>query len=1063
MAIQHEKPFESEICGWLDGHDWWYRDESPFDLDYDRASALYLPDLFGWLYDTQPEQLAKLVKQGSPVLATPGTSNRPTSPVDGVLGEYAAAGPRIKDRIVKLLGTDPMAGGGTLNVLKNPVDVTPARLSLFQPKPATPLNPELNRRYLLNRLRVMRQVHYSTHNENSIDLVLFANGIPVATIELKTELVQSLEAGLRQYARDRRPVGEPLLEWGRGALVHFVLTEEWVRMTTRLDSGNTKWLPFDKGRDNGAGNPPTAGTAPTAYFWQEILQRDTFLDLIGRFAHYRFDERTDAAGRKQIDKALRFPRYHQWRAVTRLEAAALAEGPGHNYLIQHSAGSGKTDSIAWTAHRLATLHRPDGSKVYDGVIVVSDRRVLDGQLSRAVAGLASKAGMFLGISHEAAESKSSQLAAALAKGESIIGVTLQTFPYALEVLRQSPALASRRYAVIADEAHSSQSGEASKKLREVLVGAEIDSRGPRGVGEANVVGMDDPDATVDTEDVLASVMAARANSATISFFAFTATPKGKTLELFGRPDPATGKPAPFDLYSMKQAIQEGFILDVLQNYMTYRLAYRLAMKDADGATTTVDQSAANAQVMRWVRLHPYNIAQKVAVIVDHYLSVVASQLGGRAKAMVVTGSRKEAVRYKLAIDKYLADNGLASQFSALVAFSGSVKDEESGPDEFTETTMNPGLKGRALEQAFAGDEYQVMIVANKFQTGFDQPLLVAMYVDKRLAGITAVQTLSRLNRVIPGKTNTYVLDFVNDAADILAAFQDYYEDAQLYLPSDPDIIHDMLAKIRGAGIIDPAEIDPVVEEVQRQGSHNKLYSKVKTSRDRFYDRLRVACDNDDTVAKAALADFRATIGNFVRAYDFLSQIINYEAVDVEKWAIFLHVYRGAIRDDEPRDEIDTSGIVLTHYKLTPETPANLKLTDGKPGELSGVTAVGSAGVRPKKYGLLEEVLQRINDLFSGSDLDEVDRANAFWSISNYATRSTRLQAEAMANSEADFANSPSIIEELEDIPYRADLGHQAALKYLVTTGKYRKLAEALLAQGLYDALRQVAQQDEPHD
>ena len=1040
MAIQHEKPFESEICGWLDEHDWWYRDEPPYDLDYDRASALYLPDLFGWLYDTQPEQLAKLVKQG--------TSGRSASPVDGVLGEYAAAGPRIKDRIVKLLGTDPMAGGGTLNVLKNPVDVTPARLSLFQPKPATPLNPELNQRYLLNRLRVTRQVHYSTHNENSIDLVLFLNGIPVATIELKTELTQSLDAGLRQYARDRRPVGESLLEWGRGALVHFVLTEEWVRMTTRLDSANTKWLPFDRGRDNGAGNPPMPGTAPTAYFWQEILQRDTFLDLIGRFAHYRFDERTDAQSHKQIDKALRFPRYHQWRAVTRLEAAALAEGPGHNYLIQHSAGSGKTDSIAWTAHRLATLHRPDGSKVYDGVIVVSDRRVLDGQLSRAVAGLASKAGMFVAVSHEAAESKSSQLAAALAKGESIIGVTLQTFPYALEVLRQSPALASRRYAVIADEAHSSQSGEASKKLREVLAGAEV---------------VDDPDATVDTEDVLASVMAARAEQATISFFAFTATPKGKTLELFGRPDAATGKPAPFDLYSMKQAIQEGFILDVLQNYMTYDMAFRLAMKDADGATTTVDQSAANAQVMRWVRLHPYNIAQKVAVIVDHYLTVVAGQLGGRAKAMVVTGSRKEAVRYKLAIDKYLADNGLASQFSALVAFSGGVKDEESGPDEFTETTMNPGLKGRALETAFAGDEYQVMIVANKFQTGFDQPLLVAMYVDKRLAGITAVQTLSRLNRVIPGKANTYVLDFVNDAADILAAFQDYYEDAQLFTPSDPDIIHDMLTKIRGAGIIDAAEIDPVVEEVQRQGSHNKLYSLVKTSRDRFYDRLRVARENDDTVEKAALADFRATIGNFVRAYDFLSQIINYETVDVEKWAIFCKVYRGAIRDDEPRDEIDTSSIVLTHYKLTPETPAHLKLADGKPGELSGVTAVGSGGVRPKKYGLLEEVLARINDLFAGSDLDEVDRANAFLSISNYAVESTRLQAEAMANSEADFANSPSIVEELEDIPYRADLGHQAALKFLVTTGKYRQLAEALLAQGLYDALRQVAQQDEPQD
>ncbi|MDR0594996.1 MAG: DEAD/DEAH box helicase family protein, partial [Bifidobacteriaceae bacterium] len=1021
----------------------------PFDEYYDQASALYLPDLFGWLYDTQPEQLAKLVKPGGLDRGHgAGSGDGIGGGVSNVLGEYAAAADRIRGRAVKLLSTDPMAGGGTLNVLKSPVDVTPARLSLFQPRPATPLNPELNDRYLLNRLRVMRQVHYSTKNENSLDLVLFLNGIPVATIELKTELTQSLQAGLRQYARDRRPVGEPLLEFGRGALVHFVVTEEWVRMTTKLDSANTKFLPFDRGRAGGEGNPPIEGTAPTAYLWQEILQRDTFLDLIGRFAHYRFDERVDVDGAKTVDRALRFPRYHQWRAVTKLERAALDEGPGHNYLIQHSAGSGKTDSIAWAAHRLATLHRPDSSKVFDGVIVVSDRRVLDGQLSRAVASLQSKAGMFVSVSHEQSNSKAKQLTEALTKGEAIIGVTLQTFPFALEILRDSPALAARNYAVIADEAHSSQSGDAAKKLREVLAGG--DAPGPSD---------DEPDAQVDSEDLLASVMAARADQTTISFFAFTATPKGKTLELFGTPGPS-GKPEPFDLYSMKQAIEEGFILDVLQNYMTYDLALRLSTKDDDGSTATVDTGQANAQIMRWVRLHPHNIAQKVQVIVNHYLNVVAGELGGRAKAMVVTGSRKEAVRYKIAIDKYLADNGLAGEYSALVAFSGTVHDPESGPGEFCETTMNPRLSGRALEDAFAGDEFQVMIVANKFQTGFDQPLLVAMYVDKKLSGITAVQTLSRLNRVIPGKANTYVLDFVNDPDAILAAFQDYYEDAVLYRPSDPDIVHDMLAKIKAVGIIDTAEITPVVEEVVKQGSHTKLYGMVKTSRDRFYDRLHAARVGDDDLEKQTLADFRATINNFVRAYDFLSQIINYENLDIEKWSVFFKVYRGAIRDDEPRDEVDTSGLVMTHYKLIRASEGGLKLSAGQQGQLSGVTAVGSGGVRATKYGLLEEVLQRINDLFAGSALDEVDRANAFLSISNHAINSSRLQAEAMANSESDFASSPSIIEELEDIPYRADVGHQAAIKYLVTTGKYRQLAEALLAQGLYEALRRAAQDEE---
>jgi type I restriction enzyme R subunit len=551
-------------------------------------------------------------------------------------------------------------------------------------------------------------------------------------------------------------------------------------------------------------------------------------------------------------------------------------------------------------------------------------------------------------------------------------------------------------------------------------------------------------------------MAARANQTSISFFAFTATPKGKTLELFGRPRP-DGKPAPFDLYSMKQAIEEGFILDVLQNYMTYDMAFKLATKNAQGGSQQVDTAKANSQVMRWVRLHPYNIAQKVQVIVEHYLDVVADELGGRAKVMIVTGSRKEAVRYKLALDKYLSKNGLATQYSALVAFSGTVMDPDSGPDDFSEATMNPGLKGRALEEAFAGDGYQVMIVANKFQTGFDQPLLVAMYVDKKLSGIAAVQTLSRLNRVIPGKANTYVLDFVNSPAQVLAAFQEYYENAELFRESDPDVIHDMLAKLRSVGIIDTAEIGPVVQEVQRQGSHNKLYSLLKTSRDRFYDRLRVARERDDDLEKQTLQGFRATVNNFVRAYDFLSQIINYESVDIEKWSIFLKVYRGAIRYDEPGDEINLSDLVLAKYKLTKSSEGSLGLTPGRPGQLSGVTAVGSGQIKATRYGLLEEVLKHINELFAGSDLEEVDRVNAFRSISHYATNSQCLQAEAMANSESDFAHSPSIIQELEDIPYRAELGHQAAIRYLVNSGQYRQLAEALLAQGLYEELRRAAQ------
>ena len=434
--------------------------------------------------------------------------------------------------------------------------------------------------------------------------------------------------------------------------------------------------------------------------------------------------------------------------------------------------------------------------------------------------------------------------------------------------------------------------------------------------------------------------------------------------------------------------------------------------------------------------------------------------------MVVTGSRKEAVRYKLAMDKYLAESGLAAKYSALVAFSGTVTfasaDPDPEPGEFTELSMNPGLKGRKVEAAFDSPDYQIMIVANKFQTGFDQPLLVAMYVDKKLDGITAVQTISRLNRAIPGKTNTYVIDFVNKPEMILEAFQEYYEDATLFQPSDPDLVHDMLVKVRSAGIVDTAEINPVVAEIQKgitKGSHNRLYSLMKTSRDRFYDQMRIASESDDEAAKARLIDFRATVNNFVRAYDFLSQIINYQEIDIEEWSIFLRVFRGAIRDDEPHEEIDTSDLLLTHYKLKRGEEAKLRLADGQPGELSGIAAVSSGSPRPKKYGLLEEVVKSINDLFAGSDISEVDRVNAVASICNHAINSTRLQAEAMANSEDDFASSPTIIEELEDIPFRADMGHREAINFLVQKGDYRRLAEVLVGNGLYTALRSAAEGD----
>lgn len=546
MGLQHEIEFETEICAYLAAHGWEY---SPNDDGYDRERALFPEDVLAWLGATQPDELAKVLKS------------------DASESARAQASARILDRIAKAQATDPMNGGGTLHVLKKPVDVTPARFSLFQVRPATGLNAAVSERYAQNRLRVMRQVSYSAKNKNELDLVFFINGVPVATVELKTDLTQSAAAALKQYAHDRPPTGEPLLEFGRGALVHFVVSNEEVHMTTRLNGMNTRFLPFNRGRDNGAGNPPIKGTSPSAYFWQETLQRATWLDLVGRFLHYRFEEKQDAiTGKKSYAKSLRFPRYHQWRAVTRLEAAAREEGPGHNYLIQHSAGSGKTDSIAWAAHRLASLHRDDGTKVFDGVIVVSDRTVLDGQLQRAIEQLESTAGVFQPITRGGEASKSKRLAEALLAGKQIIGVTLQTFPHALTAIQEQAGLRGRCYAVIADEAHSSQTGEAAASLKQVLTaGAALDANADTDA-EAEV------EVEVDAEDVLADLMERKVGVGTLSFLAFTATPKGKTVELFGRPDPVTGLPSAFDLYPMKQAIEEHFILDVLKNYVTYDLS-----------------------------------------------------------------------------------------------------------------------------------------------------------------------------------------------------------------------------------------------------------------------------------------------------------------------------------------------------------------------------------------------------------------------------------------------------------------------------------------------------------
>ena len=989
MALQHyESSFEMEICQYLADRGWLY---SPTDAGYDRELALFPADVFFWLADTQPEQLAKRVK---PELT----------------GEALAKAQRgVLNTLVKALGSDPKANRGTLSVLRRGFKDLNAQFQMCQFRPNTSLNETTQKRYDAVRLRVMRQVHYSTQNSNSIDLVFLVNGIPVATAELKTDFTQNIADAVLQYKQHRHPKGEPLLQFGSRALVHFAVSNSEVQMTTKLAGKDTVFLPFNRGNHGHAGNPPNPHGSPTAYLWQTILQRATWLDIIGRFMHLQVDDNIDpVSGKKTRTQTMLFPRFHQWEAVTNLVEAARNQGPGHRYLIQHSAGSGKTNSISWLTHRLSVLHDEANKPVFDSVIVITDRNVLDAQLQEAIRQIDRTPGV---VAHIAGlgGAKSQELADALQGGTKIIIVTIQTFPYALEMIRTQADLKGKNFAIIADEAHSSQAGEASKRLKAALTEAELDDLADGG--------------TVDTEDVLAAEMAARAESKNLSFFAFTATPKAKTLELFGHTG-LDGTPHPFHLYSMQQAIEEGFILDVLRNYTPYKTAFRLThngqtyeTEDTANAGTIevsggadgelVDKRAAIRSVMNWVKLHPTNISQKVQIIVEHFRENVGWRLDGKAKAMVVTSSRKAAVRYKLAFDKYIAEQGYGD-VAALVAFSGEVTDLESAIENATETSMNPGLKGRDLRDAFATDEYNVMLVANKFQTGFDQPLLVAMYVDKRLSGVAAVQTLSRLNRVAPAKDQTFVLDFANTAEDIVDAFEPYYEATTLADVTDPNIVHETMNKLDAAGIYQESEVEGLVADYLANKGHEALNKWVTPARDRFRDREREATDRGDQLALDELEIFRKDVGTFIRQYDFLSQIVNYEDTSLEKLSIYLRHLAPVVSSEQLHHEIDLSTVDFDYIAQHKQATTSGKLTGDVPLQPAKESGTGTA--RDPEMVALDEVIAQINDLFSGDHPDSSVR-NVVTHIKDRLEGSETLQQQAQNNSLAQFSASPDLQSE----------------------------------------------------
>ena len=1038
MSKANELSFQNDMIRQLQSNGWMLGKAE----HYNRELALYPEDVIGFVKDTQDEQWQKFC------------ALYPVQPEQKFLERLAQ----------QLNKADPNAANkeirsfGTLGVLRHELKDRGTRFSLCQFAPEHDLNPDTLARYKKNRLRVVPEVTYSPWataehlaetgvkaKEWRIDLVLFVNGIPVATLELKSEFKQAVHNAMRQYRSTRLPVDpvtkkpEPLLTFKRGALVHFAVSQYEVYMTTRLEGESTFFLPFNKGtHDGGAGNdaPVDVNQYATDYLWNEVLLPDNLLKILGRYVHLQIEDKEDWEGRKHKKESLIFPRYHQWDVVNKLLDAARTEGPGHKYLIQHSAGSGKSNSIAWSAHQLSSLYDDKGNKLFHSVIVVTDRTVLDAQLQDTIAQFEQTDGVVGRINNQEGDgSKSEKLAKALENSQPIIIVTIQTFPFVLKAIENSVSLKERNYVVIADEAHSSQTGSTARQLKEVLM----------------VDGSASEEDELSTEDILDAAVASRRASNNLSYLAFTATPKTKTLELFGRlprpeePASKTNKPAAFHVYSMRQAIEEGFILDVLKNYTNYKVAYNLAMKMKD-VDQEVESKKAKVKLNQWVRLHDHNISQKVMVIVEHFKTHVMGLLGGQAKAMVVTSSRKEAVRYKQAFDKYLIEKMKSEQgyqqIHAMVAFSGEVEFNDKDPNaemflgqKFTETNMNPNLKGRDMRKAFDTDDYQVMIVANKFQTGFDQPKLCAMYVDKKLGGVECVQTLSRLNRTYPGKAEvgTFILDFFNEPEEILAAFQPYFQTAELADVSNPNLIFDLYDKLRAADIFTWTEVEqfcdaffvksksnaaianickPAVERWQKRYKHAvEAYKQAKEmfERQKKYNDAVLIANAENSFkeckrAKDALEIFKKDLGTFVRFYEFMSQIVDYNDKDLEKLSLYARNLRPMLREtimDE--DDIDLSSIVLSHYRVSKIRQQHLTLQENseeyklEPGE-----GAGTAKAKDKKTEFLSQIVHRLNELFITDQLTDNDMVNYAYTISD-KVRENDIVMQQIANNSAEQA------------------------------------------------------------
>lgn len=869
--------------------------------DYDSNLCLIPCDALDFVLVTQPKEWEKLTQHH---------------------GEQA------KERFLKRLSSE-LRSRGALDVLRNGIKDMGCRFRLAYFRPASGLNEETRRLYQGNLFSFVRQLNYSEKNNKSLDLALFLNGIPIFTAELKNPLTgQSVLEAIHQYRTNRDP-REPLLAYGR-CLAHFAIDPDLVYVTTHLAGSETRFLPFNQGKFGGAGNPPVPPSLngyPTSYLWEETWAPDSVLDLVRQFI-YEVQEENEK-GKKTGKRFLIFPRYQQLDCVRKLVAGAREQGTGRRYLIQHSAGSGKTFTIAWLAHQLSTLHGADDRRVFDSIVVISDRRVLDRQLQTAMRQFEQTLGVVENI-----DTTSRQLKEALESGKTIIVTTLQKFPV---IAQEIGSLPGQRFALIVDEAHSSQSGEGAQGPKAVLASASLEAAEDQESGS-------DVEEEDELDNAVLAQMASRKQPKNVSTFAFTATPKSKTLELFGerRPD---GSFTPFHLYSMRQAIEEGFILDVLESYTTYRSYWKLYKTIEEDPR--YDKAKAAYLLKAYVDLHPHAIEEKVGIMVEHFMAKSQHEIGGKAKAMIVTRSRLHAVRYKLAVDRRLAE--LGNPFKALVAFSGTVQD---GVVSCTEAGMN-GFPEVQTARTFEGPEYRFLIVANKFQTGFDQPMLHTMYVDKKLGGVNAVQTLSRLNRVHPHKSGTMVLDFTNEADDIQAAFQPYYETTILSEATDPNLLYEIQTRLKAFPVYADEDVD----------SFAQLFFSGKATQDQIYATLALPVGRFSDLQEDEQRDFRSQLADYVKLYSFLAQVLTFLDADLEKLYAFARHLRRLLKVDREELPLEIQqNIDMESYRIQQIDDGKIDL-ERSGDKLEPMRTKEHGEAPPEEKEVLSRIIADLNDRF----------------------------------------------------------------------------------------------------